>query len=487
MGWRRTGIRPVGLEVVHESARTRVTRLFLPGRTLIRKEPLGPDAQRRLRHERAMLERLRGVPGVAQLVEAPRYPGAIVLTDTGGATLAQRAMPLPPDELPGLAGQLARALAALHARHVVHRDVCPANIVLGQSGRGPYLIDFELARPLPKSVPSSPTTTRSSARWRTWPRSRPGAPDGPSTSGPTSTRWARRFTSWPPATRRSATGDPLRLSHAHLARRPTPPAVVNPAVPAALSAIVMHLLEKEPDNRYQTAEGWPTTWTGCGGGAREPGALRVGAHDVPPRLLPQSRMIGRESEIRALDTAFADAMPGLSHGVLVSGAAGVGKTSLVDELRPIASASGGWFVSGKFDQHRRDIEADAVRQAFRALGRLLLAEPEEELVDLAAALGQALGPSRVWFLAAVRRSSRRCWVSRPIRRSATLPQARTQRLGVDLLRTIASPKRPVVFVRRRPAVGRRVPRSASSTCCFSEGLDGLLLVAAFREVDARIR
>jgi hypothetical protein len=58
---------PVRAEIVHESDRTRVTRLFLPGGTVIRKEPLGPDAERRARHEAAILERLRGVAGVVQL------------------------------------------------------------------------------------------------------------------------------------------------------------------------------------------------------------------------------------------------------------------------------------------------------------------------------------------------------------------------------------------------------------------------------------
>lgn len=44
-------------EIVHSSERTRITRLFLPGRTVIRKEPLGPDGERRVRHEVALLER----------------------------------------------------------------------------------------------------------------------------------------------------------------------------------------------------------------------------------------------------------------------------------------------------------------------------------------------------------------------------------------------------------------------------------------------
>src|ERR1700761_2914657 len=82
-------------EVVYSGERTRITRLFLPGRAVIRKEPLGPDAERRMRHEVAMLERLAGVAGVAQLAEAPRYPGSVVLEDAGGASLAGLTKPLP--------------------------------------------------------------------------------------------------------------------------------------------------------------------------------------------------------------------------------------------------------------------------------------------------------------------------------------------------------------------------------------------------------
>ena len=82
-------------EIVHSSERTRITRLFLPGRTVIRKEPLGPDAERRVRHEVAMLERLRGVAGVAQLAEAQRHPGSVVLEDAGEASLAGMTKPLP--------------------------------------------------------------------------------------------------------------------------------------------------------------------------------------------------------------------------------------------------------------------------------------------------------------------------------------------------------------------------------------------------------
>src|SRR5688500_10143720 len=95
-------------DVGHESARTRGAGRLLRGRNVVRKEPRGPDAQRRLRHELAMLERLRGVDGVTQLVVAPRYPGSIVLADAGDTSRAGLGKPLAVDELLGLAAQLAR-------------------------------------------------------------------------------------------------------------------------------------------------------------------------------------------------------------------------------------------------------------------------------------------------------------------------------------------------------------------------------------------
>ena len=112
--------RPVPAEIVHESGRTRITQLVLPGGTVIRKEPLGPDGERRVRHEVAVLERLRGVAGVAQLAEAPRYPGSVVLADAGGASLAAAAKPLAADELAGLAVGLGRAVAAPLSGVIMH-------------------------------------------------------------------------------------------------------------------------------------------------------------------------------------------------------------------------------------------------------------------------------------------------------------------------------------------------------------------------------
>src|SRR6185437_5036203 len=128
-------------EVVHESERTRVTRLFLPGRTVIRKQPLGPDAERRVRHETSMLERLRGVTGVAQLAEAPREAESVVLDDADGASLAELGQPLAVADLIRLGLGLGRAVAEMHHRGVMHRDITPANIVVSRDGT-PTVVDF---------------------------------------------------------------------------------------------------------------------------------------------------------------------------------------------------------------------------------------------------------------------------------------------------------------------------------------------------------
>jgi serine/threonine protein kinase len=139
------GMEPsVRFAVVHDSARTRVTRLPRADRTLIVKEPLGPDAASRLRHETAILERLRDAGGVAQLADEPPHEGAIVLTDAGDSTLAELQKPLPAPDLARCATRLAQAVAELHRREVIHRDITPANIVVAADGT-PTLVDFALA------------------------------------------------------------------------------------------------------------------------------------------------------------------------------------------------------------------------------------------------------------------------------------------------------------------------------------------------------
>src|SRR4051812_14952861 len=125
---------PLRVEVVRETARARITRLVFADRTVIRKQPLGPDADRRLRRETALLERVRGVDGVAQLVDRLRYPDSIVLADAGTTGLADRATPLAVDELLGLAVALAGAGAGGPPPGGFHPGVAPPHNLLSAGG-----------------------------------------------------------------------------------------------------------------------------------------------------------------------------------------------------------------------------------------------------------------------------------------------------------------------------------------------------------------
>ena len=162
--------------------------------------------------------------------------------------------------------------------------------------------------------------------------------------------------------------------------------------------------------------------------------------------------------------------------MLVSGAPGVGKTSLVDELRSIVTASDGWFVSGKFDQYRRDQEFDGVHQAFRALGRLLLAEPEEELADVRERLLRSLGPNAGLATAVVPEFAALLKVP-PDPGDPMTAQVRAQRDAVEILRAVASRKRPVVFVVDDLQWAARTPLGLVDMVLSGyEQVDGLLLV-----------
>jgi predicted ATPase/signal transduction histidine kinase len=472
---------PVPAEIVHESGRTRITRLALPGGTVIRKQPLGPDAERRVRHEVAMLQRLRGATGVAQLAGAPRYPGSVVLADAGAASLAGAAKPLAADELTGLAVGLGRAVAEMHRRGVMHRDITPANVVLSGDGV-PCLVDFGLASSFAEIRPQF---THHSEIVGTLAYL---APEQTGRTGrPVDQRadlYALGATLYELATGEPpfGTGDPLRLIHDHLARVPVPPAEANQALPAGLSQIILHLLEKEPDNRYQTADGLVYDLERWQKARPAAAVFRAGEHDVPVRLLPPSRLIGRDDEVAVLEAAFAGALSGECRGVLVAGAPGVGKTALIDQLRPVVTGSDGWFMAGKFDAYRRDLEFDAGYQAFRALGRLLLAEPEDELAQLRERIVAAVG-ANAGLLAAVLPEFAVLLGAAPDAGDPLTARARMHRATAAALGAVASRKRPVVVFLDDLQWAGRTPLGLVDLMLSEEPIDGLLLVGAYREGD----
>src|ERR1700761_6736746 len=191
--------------------------------------------------------------------------------------------------------------------------------------------------------------------------------------------------------------DPMEWVHCHIARQPVPPNERVAGVPGPLSAIVMKMLAKTAEQRYQTAAGVEADLRRCltewaSHGRTEP--FPLGTQDAPEHLLIPENLYGRKREIDTLLACFNRvAADGAFELVLVSGYSGIGKSSVVHELRRGLVPPRGLFASGKFDQYKRDIPYATVGQAFQSLVRSLLSQTEAELGRWRSSLIEVLGPN----------------------------------------------------------------------------------------------
>lgn len=480
--------------VVYENPRTRIVRAAgRDGSDIIVKVPRTPNAAARVRHEVEILRRLAGVSGVPELVEPPADAAAfgtvLAMRDVGGRSLAEVAadQPFGPADLVQFAIDLATVLAGIHRRGVAHKDLNPANVILVGEDRRPVLIDFDLATTV---AIERPGFTHHGGIEGTLPYL---APEQTGRTGWAVDRRADLYalgatlyelaTGEPPF---GATGDALTMVHAHLTRVPAPLAERNPALPRAFSAIVAHLLEKEPDRRYQSADGLLYD-LGLLQAALADGRnldLVPGRQDFPWRLAPPTHLVGRERELAALTGALGAAASGSAPGLLVAGRPGVGKSSLLDQLRPEVTAAGGWLVCGKFDQYRQGQAADGLAQALASLARILLAEPEQDLAPLRARIAVALGADApiVAALAPELEAALGVVADRePEHARAALARIGRQILG--LFAAVASPQRPLVLVVDDLQWASRIALGFFDAVIDAAPPPGLLVVGAYRDTE----
>jgi diguanylate cyclase (GGDEF)-like protein len=483
---------PAGAEeVLYHTERTRVARTWVAGgeRAVVVKEPRGSGSAARLRHELSIIERLAGLDGIPRLASDVARPGTIAFEDTGGESVAAAAAAVPPDAvlLVELALAVARTLAGVHRRGVVHKDINPNNIIVAGSSWYPTIIDFDIASTFAEDRPGFTHASQIAGTL---------AYLAPEQTGRTgrgvdlrADLYSLGATLYALATGRPpfAEDDALELIHAHLAHAPQPPEELNPDVPAMLSAIILRLLEKEPDRRYQSAEGLASDLarlaTNLARGLDAP--FELGERDFPLRLAAPSRLIGRDEHTVVLQGAFDDVRASVRRAVLVSGAPGVGKTALIDQLKPVVTAGRGWFVTGKFDQYRSDADADGVRQALRALGRMLLAEPDTQLAEYRTRILDAVGPN-AGLVAGVLPEFEVLLGVEPVAVVGGDPlaaEARIVQAGVDVLRAVASPEHPVVMVLDDLQWAAATPIGLVDAVVMDDSLAGLLLVGAYRDAE----
>ena len=358
-----------------------------------------PQSLKRLEHEYSLKEELDPTWATRPMAITRYWDRTVlVLGDPGGVPLV-KLFGQPLDVALGLrlAIGISSAIDRLHQRGIIHKDIKPANLLVNSVTGQCWLTGFGIASRLPRErqSPEPPEfvggTLAYMAPEQTGRMNR--SIDSRSDLYALGVTLYEMLTACLPFT----ASDPMEWVHCHIARQPTPPRERYKYVPASVSAIVMKLLAKTAEERYQTAAGVESDLRRClteWETQRRIDEFSLGERDTPDRLLIPEKLYGRAHEIDTLlasfDRVVASGTPEL---VLVSGYSGIGKSSVVNELHKVLIPPRGLFASGKFDQYKRDIPYATLAQAFQSLIRSLLGKSEAELRTWRDALHGALGPN----------------------------------------------------------------------------------------------
>ena len=364
-------------------------------------DPPSPQSLRRLEHEYSPATEL-GEAWAVQPIALTRHQGrtVLILKDPGGEPLdwlidQHKEHPIDLTRFLRTAIGLAAALSQAHRQGLIHKDIKPESALVDDSGHV-WLTGFGVASRLPRErqAPTPPEIIAGTLAYmspeQTGRMNR--SMDSRSDLYSLGVTLYQTLTGVLPFT----AADPLEWVHCHIARQPA--ALSGPrGVPEPLSPIIMKLLAKNAEERYQTAAGLEADLRRCLTEWQVRGRIDsfpLGTDDSPDRLLIPEKLYGREREVDTLIAAFDRVVAqGASELVLVSGYSGVGKSSVVNELHKVLVPPRGLFAAGKFDQYKRDIPYATLAEAFQMMVRQILVKSEAEVDHWRRALLEALGPN----------------------------------------------------------------------------------------------
>lgn len=309
-------------------------------------------------------------------------------------------------EFLNIALQITSALDGLYHHRVIHKDIKPANILIHPISRQVKLIDFSIASLLPKETqaPANPNVLEGTLAYLS-----------PEQTGRMNRGIDYRtdFYSLGITLFELLTGqlpfqasDPMEWVHCHLAKQPPTLEELKIKneklkIPPAVFAIVLKLMAKNSEDRYQSALGLKHDLEICLSQLQATGRItcfKLGQQDVCDRLIISEKLYGRQAQVDAVLAAYDRVAQGNTEILLVAGFSGIGKTAIVNEVhKPIASSihSAGsqysYFIKGKFDQFQRNIPFSAIVQAFQDLIGQLLQESRSQIEAWKAAILNAVG------------------------------------------------------------------------------------------------
>ena len=320
----------------------------------------------------------------------------LLLEDFGGKSLAQilQVETLNLVNYLNIAIQIAQALEYLHKNQIIHKDIKPSNIIINQQTGLVKLTDFGIASRLNKENPqfTNPNCVEGTLAYMS-----------PEQTGRMNRILDYRsdFYSLGVTLYELLTGkipffsqDPLEIVYSHIAVTPINPQLLNPQIPTNLSAIVIKLMAKNAEDRYQSATGLLADLELCLHQIKNPDEISnfiPGRLDILSQLLIPQKLYGRNQQIKELLAAFDNVASGTSEMMLVSGYSGIGKSALVNEVNKPITRQQGYFISGKFDQLNRNIPYAPLINAFADLMRCLLTESNEKITAWQNKLLTALG------------------------------------------------------------------------------------------------
>ncbi|MEG4293215.1 AAA family ATPase [Microcoleus sp. C2C3] len=336
------------------------------------------------------------LPGVveAYTIEFYRNSYALVMEDFGGISLRDYAQErsLTLVEILEIAIQITDILNALYQHRVIHKDIKPANVLIHSETKQVKLIDFSIASLLPRETQEiqNPNVLEGTLAYIS-----------PEQTGRMNRGIDYRtdFYSLGATFYELLTGklpfecdDPMELVHCHIAKQP--PAINSKEIPQVVSDIVMKLMAKNAEQRYQSAWGLKHDLERCLQQCQETGKIEtfeLGTRDVCDRFLIPEKLYGRETEVQTLLNAFDRVANGTSELMLVAGFSGIGKTAVVNEVHKPIVRQRGYFIKGKFDQFNRNIPFSAFVQAFRDFMAQLLSESDAKIQEWKTKILEALG------------------------------------------------------------------------------------------------